>query len=68
MVSVFSPGDKPPTEDQMSSLLNNIEYFALRNQSGESPGTLEVSQNLTEKRRLNGEQRLLAYAKKNNDG
>lgn len=40
----------------------HIEYFALRDENGEYLGTLEVSQNLTEKRALEGEQRLLTYA------
>jgi len=39
----------------------NIEYFALRSQKGDYLGTLEVSQDLTEKRKLEGEQRLLQY-------
>jgi len=39
----------------------HIEYFALRNNSGEYLGTLEVSQNLTALRNLEGEQRLLNY-------
>ena len=41
-----------------------IEYFALRSEYGEYLGTLEVSQDLTEKRKLEGEQRLLQYVKK----
>jgi uncharacterized protein len=40
-----------------------IEYFALRNDRGEYLGTLEVSQNLTGKRALEGEQRILSYEK-----
>ena len=40
-----------------------IEYFALRNENGQYLGCLEVSQNLSEKRALSGEQRLLSYAK-----
>jgi DUF438 domain-containing protein len=40
----------------------HIEYFALRGPEGEYLGTLEVSQDLTEKRKLEGEQRLLQYA------
>ncbi|MCX7736935.1 MAG: DUF438 domain-containing protein [Candidatus Kapabacteria bacterium] len=40
-----------------------IEYFALRNNKGEYLGTLEVSQDLTEARKLEGEQRLLNYNK-----
>ncbi len=40
----------------------SIEYFALRDPEGQYLGCLEVSQDLTEKRALQGEQRLLAYA------
>ncbi|UCD24102.1 MAG: DUF438 domain-containing protein [Gemmatimonadota bacterium] len=40
----------------------SIEYFALRDPEGQYLGCLEVSQDLTEKRALEGEQRLLAYA------
>lgn len=40
----------------------HIEYFALRDEDGEYAGTLEVSEDLTEKRALEGEQRLLKYA------
>lgn len=39
----------------------HIEYFALRDENGGYLGTIEVSQDLTEKRRLEGEQRLLNY-------
>ncbi len=42
----------------------HIEYFALRSEDGDYLGTLEVSQDLTEKRKLEGEQRLLQYTKK----
>jgi DUF438 domain-containing protein len=42
----------------------HIEYFALRGNDGEYLGTLEVSQDLTEKQKLEGEQRLLQYVKK----
>ncbi|HHM23735.1 MAG TPA: DUF438 domain-containing protein, partial [Bacteroidetes bacterium] len=41
----------------------HIEYFALRDENGEYLGTLEVSQDLTEKRKLTGEQRLLNYVR-----
>jgi hypothetical protein len=40
----------------------HIEYFALRDEEGNYLGTLEVSQDLTEKRALTGQQRLLSYA------
>lgn len=39
-----------------------IEYFALHNEKGEYLGTLEVSQDLTEHRELQGEQRILSYS------
>lgn len=39
----------------------HIEYFALRNEEGEYMGTLEVSQDLTHYRSLEGEQRILSY-------
>ena len=39
-----------------------IEYLALRGEDGGYLGTLEVSQDLTEKRALEGEQRILSYA------
>lgn len=41
----------------------HIEYFALRGTNGIYLGTLEVSQDLTEKRALEGERRLLKYDK-----
>lgn len=48
---------------QMRDKFIHIEYFALRNESGEYLGTLEVSQELNEKRALKGEQRILSYKK-----
>ena len=41
----------------------SIEYFALNDENGNFLGTLEVSQDLTEKRKLEGEQRILSYSK-----
>lgn len=41
----------------------HIEYFALRDKDGNYLGTIEVSQDLTDKRKLEGEQRLLSYTK-----
>jgi hypothetical protein len=40
----------------------HIEYFALRDDSGKYLGTLEVSQDLTGYRALEGEKRILSYA------
>ena len=39
----------------------HIEYFALRDDTGAYLGTMEVSQDLTEKKKLQGEQRLVSY-------
>ncbi|MBD3273827.1 MAG: DUF438 domain-containing protein [Candidatus Marinimicrobia bacterium] len=50
---------------QLGEKFIHIEYFALRDADGEYLGTLEVSQNLTEKRALEGEQRILSYAGEN---
>ena len=47
---------------EMKGRFISIEYFALRGEDGEYLGTLEVSQDLTEKRSFTGEQRLLNYA------
>lgn len=46
---------------EMRGRFISIEYFALRSREGEYQGVLEVSQDLTEKRQLEGEQRLLNY-------
>lgn len=40
-----------------------IEYFALRGKDGEYLGTIEFTQDLTQLRKLQGEQRLLSYSK-----
>ncbi len=40
-----------------------IEYFAVRDNNGEYMGTLEVTQDITQARALEGEQRLLSYSK-----
>ena len=39
----------------------HIEYFAVRDPEGTYLGTLEVTQDLTEKKKLEGEQRLVQY-------
>ena len=47
----------------MAGKFIHIEYFALRDKNKNYLGTLEVSQDLTEKRKLEGDQRLLDYSK-----
>ena len=39
----------------------HIEYFAMRDKDGQYLGTLEFTQDLTEKRKLEGDRRLLKY-------
>lgn len=41
-----------------------IEYFAIRDKEGQYLGTIEFTQDLTELRKLEGEQRLLSYGNK----
>jgi DUF438 domain-containing protein len=53
--------DHAPFWIQMKDKFIFIEYYALRDENGDYLGTLEVSQDLTEKRALNGEQRILSY-------
>ncbi len=48
---------------QMGGKFIHIEYFALRNEKGEYLGTLEVSHDINRYRTLEGEQRILSYAK-----
>ena len=55
--------DRAPFWIQMGGKFIHIEYFALRNEQGEYLGTLEMSQELTEKRKLEGDQRILSYKK-----
>ena len=49
---------------QMRGKFIYIEYYALRNENGEYLGTLEVSQDLTHLRSLQGERRILEYTDK----
>ena len=47
---------------QMRGRFVHIEYVALRDGAGKYLGCLEVTQDLTEKRALTGEQRLLSWS------
>lgn len=49
---------------QMQGKFIHIEYFALRDTDGDYLGTLEVSQDLSELRMLEGERRILSYSDK----
>jgi uncharacterized protein len=48
---------------EMNEQFIHIEYFAVKDENGDYLGCLEVSQDLTEKRKLEGQQRLLDYSK-----
>ncbi|MEI8004965.1 MAG: DUF438 domain-containing protein [Bacteroidota bacterium] len=63
IISDFKSGhaDSAPFWIQMQEKFIHIEYFALRSEKGEYLGTLEVSQDLTAKRKLENEQRILNY-------
>ncbi|MEZ5071521.1 MAG: DUF438 domain-containing protein [Bacteroidales bacterium] len=50
---------------QMKGKFILIEYHALRDEDGAYLGTLEVSQDLTQARSLEGEQRILSYGTQN---
>ena len=67
IISDFKSGhaDSAPFWIQMQGRFIHIEYFALRNEQGEYLGTLEVSQDLTAKRKLENEQRILNYGNTN---
>ena len=54
--------DRAPFWLNLKDQFVHIEYFALRNEQGEYLGTLEVSQDLTGYRKLEGEQRILSYS------
>ena len=49
---------------QMQGKFIYIEYYALRDEKGNYMGTLEVSQDLTNARNLEGEKRILSYTDK----
>ncbi|MCP4551970.1 MAG: DUF438 domain-containing protein [Bacteroidetes bacterium] len=63
----FSTGKEThaPFWIQMGDKFVHIEYVALKDEKGNFLGTLEISQNLTEKRKLEGDQRLLSYVENN---
>lgn len=65
IVNSFRKGEKDHADFwiQMKGQFIHIRYFALRSEKGEYKGTIEVSQNVTEIKSLQGEQRLLNWEK-----
>lgn len=63
IVEAFKTGEKDKADFwiQMKGKFILIQYFALRNESGNYKGVIEVSQDVTEARRLEGEKRLLDW-------
>ncbi len=49
---------------EMKGIFVHVEYYALRNEDNEYLGTLEVVQDITDLRKIEGEQRLLSYKEK----
>ncbi len=60
--------DQAPFWINLGGKFIHIEYFAVRDDEGKYMGTLEVSQDLTKLRELEGEQRLLSYGDDNGGG
>lgn len=56
--------DRAPFWINLRGRFVHIEYFAVRDDDGAYLGTLEVTQDLTELKKLEGEQRLLSYGDK----
>ncbi len=65
IVASFKSGEKDNARFwiQMKGRFILIDYYAVRNDKNEFKGTIEVSQDITEIRKLKGEQRLLDWKK-----
>lgn len=63
ILAAFKEGEKDKARFwiQMKGKFILIEYYALRDEAGNYKGTIEVSQDITELRELEGEQRLLDW-------
>ena len=64
ILEAFAAGEREVSEFwiQMQGKFIHIRYFAVRSQAGEYMGCLEVSQDVTEIRALEGERRLLEWS------
>lgn len=63
IIAAFRTGKKDHADFwiQMKGNFIHIRYFALKNELGEYKGTIEISQDVTEMRQLQGERRLLDW-------
>ena len=65
ILEAFKTGKKDAAEFwiQLNNRTIHIRYFAVRNRNGEYLGTMEVSQDITDIKRIEGEKRLLDWEK-----
>jgi hypothetical protein len=65
IIDAFKKGEKEVAEFwiQMNSRLVHIRYFAVRDKNGKYLGTMEVTQDLTDLKKIEGERRLLDWRK-----
>jgi len=63
ILEAFKTGEKDVAEFwiNLKNRLIHIRYFAVRNKDGEYLGTLEVTQDITEIKKIEGERRLLDW-------
>ena len=63
IIDAFRAGEKDSAEFwiELNGRFIHIHYFAMRDKDGNYRGTLEVSQDVTEIRKLEGERRLLDW-------
>jgi PAS domain S-box-containing protein len=63
IIDAFRAGEKDSAEFwiELKGRFIHIRYFAMRDKDGNYRGTLEVSQDVTEIRKLHGERRLLDW-------
>jgi DUF438 domain-containing protein len=63
IVEAFKTGKKDVAEFwiNMSNRLIHIRYFAVRDKNGKYLGTMEVTQDLTDIKKIEGERRLLDW-------
>ena len=63
IVTKFKSGEKSVAEFwiQLGDIFANIRYFAVRDDQGKYVGTLEVSQDITHIKTLEGERRLVQW-------